>query len=400
VKARLCTQLAAALLLAPAATFLAQPAAAQQRAHVAPTIQSISVNADDGLSPGSTLRLQVTAAPRARKVEVVLGRSGIVVPLQERAPGSYTGQYVVRRADRIDPTQLISARVTPAAGGQTIARSFSYPPGFQALAMGAGEANADRDRDRDRYGDRDRDHYGDRDRDDDRGRERRHARDENVPQITELTPANGERVGERGRTRIGARLADVGSGIDASRVTLRVAGRDVTADARISADEVNYRADLEPGRYTAEVRAYDRAGNMASKAWTFDVASAERGRDRDRDRDRDRGNDRVGGGPLPLQITSPANGALVDNSVTLQGRTVPFASVHVQVDSVANVGGLLGVTQPVLDRTVQADRNGNFSVAVAPSGFAIPGQRYDVRMTATDGDQRGEERITLQRRQG
>jgi hypothetical protein len=368
------------MLLAPAATFLAQPAAAQQRASVAPTVRSMTVNADDGLSPGSTLRFQVTAAARARKVDVVLGRSGIVVPLQERAPGTYTGTYVVRRADHIDPTQLISARVTPAAGSQTIARNFSYPAGFQSLAMGAANPDADRGGERGR----------------------RQARDEHVPQITDLTPANGERVSERGRTHIAARLADVGSGIDPSRVTVRVDGRDVTDDARISADEVNLRTDLEPGRYTAEVKAYDKAGNMASKAWTFDVASADRRGDRDRDHDRarDRDHDRISSGPLPLQITSHANGAMVGNSVTLEGRTVPFASVHVQVDSVANVGGLLGVTQPVVDRTVQADRNGNFSVAVAPSGYALPGQRYDVHMTATDGDQRAEERITLQRRQG
>jgi len=65
---------------------------------------------------------------------------------------------------------------------------------------------------------------------------------------------------------------------------------------------------------------------------------------------------------------------------------------------VANVGGLLGVTQPVMAQTVQAHRNGHFSIAVQPSGLPIPGQRYDVRMTANNGYQTSEERITLQRR--
>ena len=37
---------------------------------------------------------------------------------------------------------------------------------------------------------------------------------------------------------------------------------------------------------------------------------------------------------------------------------------------------------------------------VTPQGFAIPGSRYDVRMTATSGRETAEERITLQRRQG
>jgi hypothetical protein len=79
---------------------------------------------------------------------------------------------------------------------------------------------------------------------------------------------------------------------------------------------------------------------------------------------------------------------------------VPGASVRVQVESVASVGGLLGVTQPVADQTVTADRDGRFHVAVNPRGLPIPGTRYDVRLTATSGSQTAEERITLHQRQG
>jgi hypothetical protein len=458
MKFKLRSHVAAILLLAPAAaTFIAQPAAAQQRAVVAaPVITSMAVNADEGLTPGSTLNFQLYAAPRARKADVVLGKSGIVVPLRESTPGNYSGTYVVRRSDRLDPTQLMAARVTHK---QTIARNFAYPPSFQALALGAGPApvavavaapaierfvmrpmgrlepgrelhfrlmgapGADAWLDipgiisgvdlaetrpgvyEGTYTIRRRDNldafhnavatlrsgnaratakldmnWNGWERD-------RQARDDRAPQITDLMPANGERITERGRAHIAAKLSDEGSGIDPASVRLRLAGRDVTADARVTEDEVHYRADLDPGRYTAELTVRDRAGNTSSKAWTFEVAG-----------DRDR----VGSGPLPLQITSHANGALIDNSgtLTLQGRTAPGANVRVQVESVANVGGLLGLTQPVLDQTVQADRNGHFSVAVQPSGLPIPGQRYDVRMTASSGSQTAEERITLQRRQG
>ena len=65
------------------------------------------------------------------------------------------------------------------------------------------------------------------------------------------------------------------------------------------------------------------------------------------------------------------------------------------------VAGLLGVTQPVADQVVQADRNGYFGAAVAPrGGLPIPGTRYDVRVTATSGSQTAEERLTLVQRQG
>lgn len=467
MKFKLRSLVAAMMLVAPAAAILiAQPAAAQQRAVVAPVISSMAVNADEGLAPGSTLEFQLNAEPRARKADVVLGKSGIVVQLRERTPGNYTGSYVVRRSDRIDPTQFMAARVTHR---QTVARNFAYPPSFQSLAQGPaptpapvavagpaierfvmrpmGRLEAGRELHFRLVGAPGADAWMDipgvitgvdlaetrpgvyegsytiRRRDNleafrgavgtlrsgnaratakldmnwngwEAQRDHPQARDERPPQITDLMPANGERITERGRAHIAAKLSDEGgAGIDPASVRLRVGGRDVTAETRVTEDEVNYRADLDPGHYTAELSVRDKAGNATSKAWGFDVVYGERDRMGGGERDR------VGGGPLPLQITSHANGAQIDNGMlTLQGRTAPGANVRVQVESVANVGGLLGVTQPVLDTTIQADRNGHFSVSVQPNGLPIPGQRYDVRMTSSSGNQTAEERITLQRR--
>lgn len=446
MKAKLRTHVAALMLLAPAAAVLvAQPAAAQQRTvRVAPAINSMSVNSDQGLSPGATLRFQLQATSNAKSANVRLGSSGITVPLRQQGAGNYAGSYVVRRADRIDPTQLVTARVTH--GDRTTSREFSWPSAFQALAMGAGPSPAI-----DRFvmrpmgriepgselrfrlvgaagGDAWMDipgvingidlaetrpgvyegTYTVRRRDnpdafnravatlrngnqratarvDVRGG-RDFARDERPPQITDLLPANGERISERGRVQIGARLADEGgSGIDPASVRLRVAGRDVTSDARVTGDEVQYRSDLEPGRYNAELTVKDIAGNSSSKAWTFDVV----------DRDRAQGP----AGPLPLRVTSHSSGATIDDaSVMLQGRTAPNATVRVQVDSVANIAGRLGVSQPVMDQTIQADGDGRFNVAISPGGFPIPGSRLDVHLKASRGEQTVEERITLHRR--
>lgn len=446
---KLRTHVAALMLLAPAAaTFLAQPASAQQRAP-APTITSLAVNADAGVAPGSTLRFQLYARANASKADVVLGDSRIVVPLRQQSPGNYTGTYVVRRADKIDPMQVMAARVTH--NGQTIARNFSYPPAFQALAMGAGPvatagprierfvmrpagrvepgrelhfrlegpAGADAWLDipgvisgvdlaetrpgvyEGNYTVRRRDNLsafenatatlraGDRRVtariDNVRGGG---PRDDRAPQITDMTPAHGDRVSERGRTQISARLADEGSGVDPASVRLRLAGRDVTGDARVSENEINYRADMEPGRYTAELSVRDNAGNQTTKSWTFDITERERDRDR------------VGSGPLPLQVTSHNTGDAVEGNgtVALAGRTAPFATVRVQVESNANLGGVVGVTRPVMDQTFQADRNGNFTAPVPPNLFVIPGARWDVRLTATSGNQTAEERLTLHRR--
>jgi len=454
MQARLRSTVAAMILLGPmAASFVAQPVHAQARATVAaPAITNMALNSDAGLSAGATLRVELIATPNASRANLTLGDSGIIVPLRQQAAGKYTGSYVVRRTDRIDPTQLLTARVV--FGERTYTRQFNYPTSFQALSMGAapssmhierfvmrpagridpgrelrfrlvGTPGADawldipgvirgvdlsevrpgvyegtytvrRRDDLDAFGrtvatlrngnQRATARVDVRGGDRDFGEAPAPGRDDRAPQITDLTPANGDRVGQRGRTLISAHLADEGSGIDRDSVRLRLNGRDVSSDVRVSEHEANYRADLVPGRYTAELTVRDRAGNATTKAWTFDVTPGER----------------VGSGPLPLSVTNYRDNAVVDagGNLSIEGRTAPFANVRVQVESVANVGGLLGLSQPVADQSVQADRNGHFAVTVRPRGLPIPGTRYDLRLTATSGDQTAEERMTLIQRQG
>ena len=227
------SHVAAALLLLPAATaFVAAPAAAQHRvASEQPAIRTIAVDASAGLAPGSVLRVQVQATPGAQKATATLA-GGVRVVLREKAPGQYAGTYTVRRGDRIDPRQRITARAN--YGDRAVMQSFAFPAGLQAQAMGnAGRA------------------------------------DERPPRITEVTPADGERMRERGRTFIRARLSDQGTGVDPRSVRLFVDGLDVTADAQVTAGEVSYRERLGRGRHRAELLVKDRAGNVSRLAWSF-----------------------------------------------------------------------------------------------------------------------------------
>ena len=334
---------AAALLLVPlAAAMVAQPAHADHyRVAVAqPSITSMAVNSNAGLAPGAVLRLQLYATPGARWTSVALGDSGVRVPLREQTPGNYVGSYTVRRGDRIDPRQLMTARA--GYGERIVTSQISYPPSFQALAMGgpaAGPAierfvmhargpiepgrelrfrlvgapggdawldipgvirGVDLQETRPgfyegSYTVRRRDNLdaftravatlrnGDqrsiarvqvRGGGDDYGQGP--ARDVQAPRISDVTPDNGDRVSERGRVHLSARLADEGSGVDPATVRLRIDGRDVTDEARITADEVRFRDDLDSGRHTAELQVRDRAGNVARKAWSFDVVDDDR----------------------------------------------------------------------------------------------------------------------------
>jgi hypothetical protein len=434
---------AAAMLLAPmAATLVAEPAAAQQRAVVAPSIRALTINADRGLDAGSTLQLRVQATPGARWANVTLGNSGIRIPLRETSAGNYYGSHRVARGSDIDPFDLITARAQ--YGSRTVAVNYSWPPAFQAGAVGAGPApQIERFIARTRdlrpgsevrfrlvgepgadvrlrvpgvltglrmdevrpgvyeagYTVRRNDDLGAFERAvaimekngqrvtaraDTRGRgwdDDNYANDRRAPEISDLSPAHGENVRERRRTHVSARVTDEGSGIDPESIRLVLNGRDVTADTRLRDDTVHFRDELPDGRYTAELTVRDKAGNTARRAWSFGVVDV----------------DRYGSRALPLEVTSHRDNAVIDGdgNIRITGRTAPHADVRVQVESVNALAGLLGMSQGVTDRTVRADGNGHFSVWIPRSGLPIPGTRYDVQLTATQGNQVAEESLTL-----
>ena len=229
------TLAAAAVAVLPlAATLASTPAAAQTHAVVASAaIRSIALNSNAGLAPGAVLRVDVHGTPGARNASVTLGTSGVRVPLREASPGHYVGSHVVRRGERIDPQQRLTARVR--FGSTTVAQSFRYPPAFQALAMGAARP------------------------------------DRTPPRVTTLAPSKGARIDEHGRTTLSGRLSDDRSGVNPASVRLRVDGLDVTADARITQGDFTYRERLGRGRHSAEVLVRDHAGNATRTAWTFQV---------------------------------------------------------------------------------------------------------------------------------
>ena len=96
-------------------------------------------------------------------------------------------------------------------------------------------------------------------------------RDHRAPDIYDVSPDHGDRVSDRGWTRITARFSDNRSGVDPRSVVLRIDGRDVTSQARVDRDDIRYAENLQPGRHTAELYVRDRAGNLGRRTWVFDV---------------------------------------------------------------------------------------------------------------------------------
>jgi hypothetical protein len=230
------THVAAALLLFPlAGAIVAQPAQAQQRAVVAqatvapaPVIDRFIMRPAGRLVAGRELRFRLVGAPGA---DASLNIPGVVrgLDLRETRPGVYEGAYTIRRRDNLQ----------------------AFDRAVATLRSGNVRSTARLDL---------------------RGGDREWAReDSSAPRISELTPRNGGRVDERGRTFIQARLSDAGSGVDPKSVRLTVDGLDVTPNARVTDDGVGYRERLGRGQHRAELVVRDRAGNVTRSAWTFAV---------------------------------------------------------------------------------------------------------------------------------
>ncbi|MGE4243150.1 MAG: hypothetical protein AB7E83_22040 [Ramlibacter sp.] len=233
------------MLLVPlGAAVAASPANAQLNVYVqpavvaqasAPAIERFVLNARGGVEPGREVRFRLVGVPGAR---VTLDIPGVAnnLAMGEARPGVYETEYTVRRRD--NPQSFSRAVATLHRAGHRVTA--------QVDVRG------------------------------DRWDDRRDNRDNRGPDIAAVTPSQGERVSERGRTRISARFSDDRSGIDMASVQLRLNGRDVTRFSRFDNDEIQYREDLGTGRHTAELTVRDKAGNTTRRSWSFDVVDPDR----------------------------------------------------------------------------------------------------------------------------
>lgn len=237
--------LAAAMLAALplAAALVPHPAQAQDYGFRAPAfapsahIDRFVMRAHGDIRPGTEVRYRLRATPGARAwIDV----PGVVrgLAMTETRPGMYEASYTVRWRD--EPREFSHANVTVE---------------YRGLRQTA------------------RVHVGD---DHDYAWDRWQRRDDRAPQISSVTPTQGERVTDRGRVLVTARVSDIGSGIDEDGIVLRIDGREVSGRVRLEDGEVRVREDLRPGRHVAELVVRDRAGNTTRRAWSFEVFDDDR----------------------------------------------------------------------------------------------------------------------------
>jgi hypothetical protein len=96
----------------------------------------------------------------------------------------------------------------------------------------------------------------------------------------------------------------------------------------------------------------------------------------------------------PLEVLSPENNSRVRGTVEVTGRSAPNSTVDVNVRATTSVVGVVGVNRDILTRSIKTDSRGNFRFSFNPS-IAVPGTRYEVNLSASDGNQVDRETLTL-----
>ena len=337
---------------------------AQSRPAAAPVIEGLEVNADSGLSPGSTLEFTVKGTPHSIARVQVTG-TGVSLPLKESQPGVYTGNYTVRKNERgLKPSSLIRADLT--RNGRTVNSDFSFPASFAMLAANTVAPGS-------------------------------------APRVDRFALAPVDRL------EPGTELKFSLEGTPRAQASIQVPGLPMTLPmheerpGRYIANYTLRKVDrVAPGPVVATLRSGERLATsqlaMAQQGTSSTSASASASSSPMGAS----GTAAAAPGPLVLQVTSPGPNAAVDSSqLVLQGRTSPGANVRVKVDAVSPAApGLTAVAQAVADQTVTADPNGNFSLNFGPQRYA-PGTRFEVQLSARQGNQAAvEQRLTLFQRQG
>ncbi len=437
------------LLLPVASAVVSMPASAAAAARqAAPEVQSLEVSADSGLNAGSSLQFTVEGTPRARASVRIRGVERNI-PLKEASSGVYTGEYTIRRQDRIVESSTIQATIR--VRNRSAIGNYSFPAGFAGPLVSAAPpvfvapppptAPPPAPLKIDNFTVAPIDKI-------EPGADLRFtlngapgaAATFDIPGVIDNVPMREVRTGVYegsytirrldnlspsrpivARLRLGDRvvtailtqplMADAKPPV-VSNLTPRegqvVAGNAATAVSASFDDTGGVGIDPKSVRILLSGRDITANSNVTSQFFSY-RADLPPGRYIVDLNVKDlAGNainkiwafevaNAVAAAPatLPLQITSHANNAAVEgNATTVRGRTAPGATVDVKVVAVAPIAGLFGVTQDVLSQRIQADAGGNFSFDFSPR-LPLPGTRYEVTMIARKADLNTESRLVL-----
>ncbi len=329
-------RVAALFLLLPVATVMAALPSATTAQMAALELHSLQVSSDGGLSAGAQLGFTIEGTPRAQ-VNIRLDGGNRDIALKETSRGVYSGSYTIMRQDILTQTSAIHAVMQE--GGRNIVVNYTFPAGMAVQPVTDPAASTDRLKiDRFTLVPLKRIEPGAELRFSLTGmrggvadieitgivnhipmREVRPGvyegaytirRQDNLtssralvatlwqgeksvkanlnrswvsseaqgPAIRNLSPRDGSTTtGSRITVSASFDEAD-GSGIDPKTVRILLSGRNITEASKVTPQFFAYRANLQPGHYTADVTARDPVGTALRKSWGFSVPGVAQSR--------------------------------------------------------------------------------------------------------------------------
>ena len=100
------------------------------------------------------------------------------------------------------------------------------------------------------------------------------SRDTTAPTISRVEPQDGGTLPTGSSVVIKATYGD-DRAVDPKSVRLVLDGREATAQASVSDTSLSYSVDLDPGQHVVLLELRDTSGNKASRAWQFNIGTAE-----------------------------------------------------------------------------------------------------------------------------
>ena len=199
---------------------------------VEPKISAVTFKADDWygwLQPGHTVNVELNGTPHGEAMFRIPGLTE-ALPMKEIEPGKYTAEWTVPTTKQL---QLKDASIL----GE-LKLGAKSAPAVQATA--------------------------------------KLSVDSKPPTILDRLPEPNTHVNST-RPNISAVFEDAGSGIWPPSMRMLVNGRDVSKEARITANFVSYTPTepLPPGETTVVLAISDKATNEAKIEWKFDVLSGD-----------------------------------------------------------------------------------------------------------------------------
>lgn len=319
---------------------------AQQNSATAPQIDSFTANSVNQLTPGTELTFTLQGTPNSR-ASLTIGNTARNLPMREVEPGVYEGRYVIRTSDTLTADTVVRANLQ--RGDQVTSARLSQP-------------------------------------------------------LTATTATNSGQNTQSGNQSSQSLTIDRFSVQPVQRLepgtvlNFNLTGTP-NAKATYSIEGVTYNQPMQEvssGNYQAQyvIRRQDDLSNANNRV----TASLQSGNQIVRaqlDQNLFASNSTNSSTTqLPLEVLTPENNSRVRGTVEVRGRSLPNTTVAVNVQASTSLAGIVGLDRNIFNRTISTDAQGNFSFSFRPA-ITVPGTRYNVSLSATNGGQKVEETLVL-----